>query len=55
MRREGYEFQVSAPEVILHEDPDTGEVMEPMEEVHVEAPISIAVWSSRCLGRARGR
>jgi GTP-binding protein len=36
MRREGYEFEVSKPEVIYHEDPDTGEVLEPTEEVHIE-------------------
>ncbi len=36
MRREGYEFEVSKPEVIYHEDPDTGETLEPVEEVHVE-------------------
>ncbi len=38
MRREGYEFQVSAPEVILHDDPDTGEKLEPVEEVYIEVP-----------------
>jgi GTP-binding protein len=36
MRREGYEFEVSKPEVIYHEDEDTGSVMEPVEEVHIE-------------------
>lgn len=36
MRREGYEFEVSKPEVIYHEDPDTGETLEPVEEVHIE-------------------
>jgi GTP-binding protein len=36
MRREGYEFDVSKPEVIFREDPETGEMLEPVEEVHVE-------------------
>ncbi|MBS1251938.1 MAG: GTP-binding protein TypA/BipA [Anaerolineales bacterium] len=35
MRREGYEFQVSRPEVILREGED-GEWLEPYEEVHIE-------------------
>src|SRR5262249_35640866 len=30
MRREGYEFQVSRPEVIFHDDPETGERLEPL-------------------------
>jgi len=29
MRREGYEFEVSKPEVIFMEDPETGETLEP--------------------------
>jgi GTP-binding protein len=36
MRREGYEFDVSKPEVIFREDPETGETLEPVEEVHIE-------------------
>lgn len=36
MRREGYEFEVSKPEVIYKDDPDTGETLEPIEEVHIE-------------------
>lgn len=36
MRREGYEFEVSKPEVILREDPETGDMLEPFEEVHIE-------------------
>lgn len=35
MRREGYEFQVSRPEVILREN-ELGETLEPFEEVHIE-------------------
>ena len=36
MRREGYEFEVSKPEVIYNEDPKTGKTLEPIEEVHIE-------------------
>ena len=35
MRREGYEFQVSRPEVIYHKA-DDGALLEPFEEVHIE-------------------
>lgn len=35
MRREGYEFQVSRPEVIFHKAED-GTLLEPYEEVHIE-------------------
>jgi GTP-binding protein len=35
MRREGYELQVSQPEVILH---DGGKVTEPYEELTVQVP-----------------
>ena len=37
MRREGYEFSVSRPRVILREGPD-GEVLEPYEEAVIEVP-----------------
>ncbi|MCC7004441.1 translational GTPase TypA [Candidatus Nomurabacteria bacterium] len=36
MRREGYEMQVSQPQVIIHEE--NGEKMEPFEEVTIEIP-----------------
>lgn len=38
MRREGYEFMVGAPQVLLNKDPDTGKLMEPYEECTVEVP-----------------
>ncbi len=37
MRREGYEFQVSRPRVILHEGPG-GERLEPYEELIIDVP-----------------
>ena len=42
MRREGYEFEVSKPEVIYKKDSDTGETLEPIEEVHIEAADDVA-------------
>ena len=53
MRREGYEFQVSRPEVILR-DGLAGEKLEPYEEVHVEtSPETVGV-VVEMLGRRRG-
>ncbi len=43
MRREGYEFQVSRPEVIFREN-ELGETLEPFEEVHIEtSPETVGV------------
>jgi GTP-binding protein len=54
MRREGYEFQVSRPEVILRED-ESGEVLEPFEEVHIEtSPETVGV-VVEMLGGRRGQ
>lgn len=36
MRREGYEFQVSRPEVVTRKDAETGDVMEPIEHLVVD-------------------
>jgi GTP-binding protein len=55
MRREGYEFQVSAPEVIFHEDPDTGEKLEPVEEVHIEVPEPYSGVVVEMLGPRKGQ
>ena len=53
MRREGYEFAVSQPEVIYHEGPNGRE--EPFEEVFVEVPTDHQGTVSEMLGRRRGR
>jgi GTP-binding protein len=55
MRREGYEFEVSKPEVIYQRDPDTGELMEPVEEVHVEVADSAVGVVVELLGIRRGQ
>merc|ERR1719473_291382 len=36
MRREGFEFTIGPPQVILKQDPDTGDKLEPFEEAVVE-------------------
>ncbi len=38
MRREGFEFTVSRPEVIVRTDPETGERLEPVEVAIVDVP-----------------
>ncbi|MDK2980848.1 MAG: GTP-binding protein [Chloroflexota bacterium] len=54
MRREGYEFQVSRPEVIFHED-ENGNVLEPFEEVHIETSSETTGTVVEMLGVRRGR
>lgn len=54
MRREGYEFQVSRPEVIFRQG-ENGELLEPFEEVHIEtSPDSVGV-VVEMLGARRGQ
>jgi GTP-binding protein len=53
MRREGYEFQVSRPEVIYRTGL-AGEVLEPMEEVHVEVSEKHMGTVIEMLGKRRG-
>jgi GTP-binding protein len=36
MRREGFELSVSRPKVLLQNDPETGELLEPIEEVVID-------------------
>ncbi len=36
MRREGFELSVSRPKVLLRDDPKTGDVLEPIEEVVID-------------------
>jgi GTP-binding protein len=55
MRREGYEFEVSKPEVIYQTDPETGEVLEPVEEVHIEVADSLTGVVIELLGSRRGQ
>ena len=52
MRREGYEFQVSKPEVIFRED--NGQTVEPVEEVYIEVPGDFLGIVMEMLGTRRG-
>jgi len=54
MRREGYEFQVSRPEVIFHKA-DDGALLEPYEEVHIETSNETVGVVVEMLGSRRGR
>jgi GTP-binding protein len=53
MRREGYEFQVSRPEVILRQGPN-GEKLEPYEEAHIETSADTVGAVVEMLGKRRG-
>ena len=52
MRREGYELQISQPEVILHRDGDT--VTEPYEELTVQVPSEYQGPVIEEIGKRRG-
>jgi GTP-binding protein len=54
MRREGYEFQVSRPEVILREDA-SGKPLEPCEELHLQIPPDTMGTVVEMLGKRRGQ
>jgi GTP-binding protein len=54
MRREGYEFQVSRPEVIYHKA-DDGALLEPYEEVHIETNSETVGVVVEMLGARRGQ
>lgn len=55
MRREGYEFEVSKPEVIYHRDEETGTMLEPVEEVHIEVADSEIGTIVEMMGERRGQ
>ncbi len=54
MRREGYEFQVSGPKVILQEDAD-GQILEPYEELQVRTSPDTVGIVVEMLGKRRGK
>ncbi len=53
MRREGYEFSVSRPEVIMQQTPEG--VKEPVEHVFVEVPNEFLGVVTEMMGRRRGQ
>ncbi|MCG0240085.1 MAG: translational GTPase TypA [Firmicutes bacterium] len=53
MRREGYELAVSKPQVILKRDPETGELLEPLETLIIDIPEEYLGVVMEKLGRRR--
>src|SRR3970282_89277 len=53
MRREGYEFQVGRPEVILKKDAE-GAALEPFEDVYIESSQATSGQAVGVLGKRRG-
>jgi GTP-binding protein len=54
MRREGYEFQVSRPEVIFRQG-ENGETLEPFEEVYIDTSQDTVGVVVEMLGKRRGQ
>jgi GTP-binding protein len=54
MRREGYEFQVSRPDVILRQG-ENGEILEPFEEIYIETSPETVGIVVEMLGSRRGQ
>jgi GTP-binding protein len=55
MRREGYELQVSKPQVITKKDENTGETLEPFEQVVIDVPEEFIGVVTEALGRRKGQ
>ncbi|MBN2304896.1 MAG: translational GTPase TypA [Anaerolineae bacterium] len=55
MRREGYEFDVSKPEVIFRHDPKTDQTLEPMEDVYIEVSDALVGTVVELLGARRAQ
>lgn len=55
MRREGYELQVSKPEVITKKDETTGELLEPIELVVIDVPEEFIGVVTEAMGRRKGQ
>ena len=55
MRREGYEVQVSKPEVITKKHEKTGETLEPIELVVIDVPEEFIGVVTEALGRRKGQ
>ena len=53
MRRQGYEFQVSKPEVLFHYD-ENGDKLEPIEKMVADVPAAYAGAVIEKMGRRRG-
>ncbi len=53
MRREGYEFAVARPRVLLRTDPESGQKLEPVEEVVIDLDQAFAGVVVETLGRRK--
>ena len=54
MRREGFEIAVSRPHVVQKADPDTGQMLEPIEEVLVDVDDDFVGVVVEAMGKRRG-
>jgi GTP-binding protein len=54
MRREGFEVSVSRPRVVQKADPDTGQMLEPIEEVLVDVDDAFVGVVVEAMGKRRG-
>ncbi len=55
MRREGFELSISRPRVLFREDPDTGETLEPLEDVTVDVDEAFSGIVVEALNIRKGR
>ena len=55
MRREGFELSISRPRVLTREDPDTGQMLEPFEDVLVDVDEEFSGAVVEAISKRRGR
>ena len=55
MRREGFELSISRPRVLTKPDPETGQTLEPYEDVVIDVDEDFAGAVVEALGKRRGR
>jgi GTP-binding protein len=55
MRREGFELSISRPRVLTREDPDTGKILEPYEDVLVDVDEEFSGAVVEAVSKRRGR
>jgi len=55
MRREGFEMSISRPRVLTREDPDTGQTLEPFEDVLVDVDEEFAGVVVEAISKRKGR
>ena len=55
MRREGFELSISRPRVLTREDPDTGQILEPFEDVLVDVDEEYSGAVVEAISKRKGR